>query len=387
MKTKKDTLLISEIFPPKVGGSGRWFWEIYSRLSNDRYIVAAGADEQSGSFDKTHNLRCLRWPLTLPTWGITSLTGIKGYAKLLLHLRATIKMNSISAIHCGRCLPEGLLGWVAWKLKGIPYICYVHGEELSTYNCSREYKCLSGLVYSGARIVIANSINTKNTFISCNKNLVHQIRLMNPGVDTSYFHPKGPDYKFRKQFGWDERDVILTVGRLQKRKGHDNTILALKRIKESVPAILYSIAGDGEENEYLKDLVKKENLQHHVQFLGRVDDDILLSCYQQCDLFILANREVNGDFEGFGMVLIEAQACGKPVIAGKSGGTIETMIPEETGQIIDGEAPEIIANAVINLIINKDRRKIMGQKAALWVRDRFEWRSLVTLAETIFQEV
>lgn len=380
------TLLISEIFPPKVGGSGRWFWEIYSRLDCERYLVAAGKDPLDQDFDKIHTLQCVRWPLKLENWGITSFASIQDYIRLFILLHTYINKHHIDAIHCGRGLPEGLLGWLAWKWFAIPYLCYVHGEELPTYNSSREYKFLSQLVYSNAYRIIVNSLNTKKSFIT-NTCIINSIRVMNPGVDTTYFKPSERDEDICRQLGWSDRKVILTVGRLQKRKGHDHVILAMKLMNKRIPNVLYAIAGDGEERTFLEDLVATENIQDHVQFLGEVDDATMLNCYQQCDLFILANREVNGDFEGFGMVLVEAQACGKPVITGNSGGTAETMIPGETGLVINAEAPENIAQAIVELLTGGEKSIEMGNRGVVWVRQNLEWTALVAKAESIFAEL
>lgn len=380
------TLLISEVYPPKVGGSGRWFWEIYSRLDNENYFIAAGDDPAAHNFDMTPGIHCMRWPLTLGNWGVFSFSAMKDYLKLFFLLRTSIKKNHFEAIHCGRGLPEGFLGWLAWKLYGIPYLCYVHGEELPTYNSSREYKFLSQIVYAGANRIIVNSINTQKSFIT-HTGIIDTVCLMNPGVDTSYFMPRAKDEAIIRQLRWSGRRVILTVGRLQKRKGHDHVILAIKQIRKHVPDVLYAIAGDGEERDYLENLVLREDVQDHVQFLGKVDDTTLLNCYQQCALFVLANREVDGDFEGFGMVLVEAQACGKAVIAGKSGGTSETMIPGQTGMVINAENIQGIANAIVQLLSEKEKSIEMGSRGRAWVGQNFDWLVLSTKAESIFADL
>ena len=109
-------------------------------------------------------------------------------------------------------------------------------------------------------------------------------------------------------------------------------IRALRQIRQSIPDVLYSIVGDGKERQRLEVLAPTKELRDHVQFRGEASDAEMIECYQQCDLFALPNREVAGEFEGFGMVLLEAQACGKPVLAGTSGGTSETMRIPETGR-------------------------------------------------------
>lgn len=381
------TLLITENFPPKIGGSGRWFWEIYSRLPREHYIIAAGDDERAEAFDATHDLRCVRWPLSIRNWGLLTPESIAGYIRLYKLLRRLVRKEQVGAIHCGRCLPEGLLGWLAWKWAGIAYVCYVHGEEVNIYSKSKELFWLSRKIFSSARQIIVNSKNTQG-LLSCYDSIpCNRIRVLHPGVDTTYFTAQNNDSDIRKKLGWEGRKVMLTVGRLQKRKGHDYTIVSLNRIKEKIPEVLYAIIGDGEERAYLQEVMKRENLDQHVQFLGKMDDETLRNCYQQCDLFVLANREVDGDIEGFGMVLVEAQACGKPVIAGNSGGTGETMLPGETGLLVDCRNPKLIADAIIQLLEDPERGRTMGHRAAQWVRETFDWQSLVLKAENIFREI
>ena len=179
---------------------------------------------------------------------------------------------------------------------------------------------------------------------------------------------------------------MLTVGRLQKRKGHDNLIRALCQIRRSVPDVLYAIVGDGAERSELEDLVRQLDLGAHVQFRGDIDDGEMIQCYQQCDLFVLPNREVQGDIEGFGIVLVEAQACGKPVIAGVSGGTSDTMQLDVTGQIVPAESVAELAESATALLKDGQRRDKMGQAARTWAVENFDWEILARRARTVLQD-
>jgi phosphatidylinositol alpha-1,6-mannosyltransferase len=131
-------------------------------------------------------------------------------------------------------------------------------------------------------------------------------------------------------------------------------------------------------------LIQAEDVAGHVQLLGEADDQRLISAYQQCDLSILPNRQVGHDIEGFGMVLIEAQACGKPVIAGASGGTSEAVNAPQTGLVVPCETPESIAAAVASLLRDEPLRQAMGQAARQWVTARFDWPALADQAQQIF---
>src|SRR5207245_3279229 len=134
-----------------------------------------------------------------------------------------------------------------------------------------------------------------------------------------------------------------------------------------------AIAGDGEERGALAALVEREGLQDHVQFLGEVGDTALLECYQQCDLFVLPNRQVGKDIEGFGMVLVEAQACGKAVIAGASGGTAETMRVPQTGLLVPCEESGQLAQRVVEFLADPLLRERVGAAGRQWVVDSFDW--------------
>jgi phosphatidylinositol alpha-1,6-mannosyltransferase len=381
------SLLITEVFPPKNGGSGRWFWEIYRRLPRNEFLIAAGEDPRQEEFDASHDLGIIRMPLSFSTWGIASIAGLRQYLRIGKLLNRLIKQEGIQAIHCGKCLPEALLAWLMRKWRGIPYICYVHGEELNLAASSRELRWLTHRALLGASFVIANSQNTEGILLQNWGLPKDRIRILYPGVDTHRFVPAKLNNAERQRLGWVNRAVILTVGRLQKRKGHDNLILALNKIKEFIPTVLYSIIGDGEERLSLRQLVDKQGAHDYVQFLGELQDDDLINCYQQADLFVLPNRQVGQDIEGFGMVLLEAQACGKPVLAGASGGTAETMRIPETGFVVPCEDYNELAKAILDLLRHPDRLADMGYSARDWVVERFDWSPLALNAKRIFNDI
>jgi phosphatidylinositol alpha-1,6-mannosyltransferase len=375
---------VSEIFPPKTGGSGRWFWEVYRRLPRDTYVIAAGEHPRQAEFDRGHDLRVLRLPLALRSWGLASWAGLTGYANAIRKLSALVRAEEVGMLHCGRCLPEGMMALALKCWHGFPYACYVHGEELNVIAASRELRWLARRVLRAAAFVIANSRNTRAILTDEWQVPGDRVRLLYPGVDTDRFVPAPRNAAARAALRWGDRPVVLTVGRLQKRKGHDTMIRALTAVQKAVPDVLYAIAGDGEERQYLEGLAAQAGLTGHVQFLGEVNDDVLVRCYQQCDLFVLPNRRVGQDFEGFGMVLVEAQASGKPVVAGASGGTAETMRIPETGQAVSCEQPDGLARLVAEFLGNRARLTRMGEAARRWAVEQFDWSTLARQAEGIF---
>jgi phosphatidylinositol alpha-1,6-mannosyltransferase len=290
-------------------------------------------------------------------------------------------------IHAARPLSEGLVARMVRFRTGIPYCCYAHGEDINIATTSRELRWLTRRVLNGASAVIASSRFARDLLLKEWGVPEERTRLIHPGVDCDYFRPAAPDAEVRRCLGWEGRTVILTAGRLQKRKGQDVMIEAVARLRGPFPNLLYAIVGDGEERQRLGEIASRLGVESHVQFLGEVKDAELLRCYQQCDLFALPNRAVGKDVEGFGMVLLEAQACGRPVLAGASGGTAETMRIGETGVLVPCDRADELAAALAELLADRDKLDRMGTAGRAWVEGTFDWSVLAAEAQKTFELV
>jgi phosphatidylinositol alpha-1,6-mannosyltransferase len=380
-----NVLLLTDNFPPRAGGSCRWFWELYRRLQLESVFIVAGEGRGAQAFDKRQHLQIQRLPMTFKTWGLINPSSASTYVRLARAVGRLARDRGTDIVHCGRCLPEGLIGFWLKASTGMPYVCFVHGEELTYAAMSRELGWLMRRVYRNASIIIANSRNTLET-LGAEWGLDRdRLRLLNPGVDTSWFIPADQDPDLRSSLGWGDRSVVLTVGRLQRRKGHDVMIKAMPDVLRIVPDAFYAIVGDGECEPDLRDLVASMGLGEYVRFHGAIDDWAMRQCYQQSDLFVLPNRQDGLDIEGFGIVLLEAQACGKAVVAGASGGTAETMDAPRTGLVVPCEAPGALAKVVADLLMDSERRGRMGRAGRDWMVERFDWDVLSRRAERIFR--
>ncbi|SFD90834.1 phosphatidylinositol alpha-1,6-mannosyltransferase [Marinobacter sp. DSM 26671] len=380
-------LLLSEIFPPRHGGSGRWFYELYRRLEPGTVTIVTqdNADSADQRVDAEFPQRIHRTAMASPSWGLLSVTGLVFYARTLMRI-LRLKPSGLSQIHCGRTIPEGFIGLLLARLLRKPLLCYVHGEDIEVARTSRELTWIVNRVLRGADRLICNSQNTKSLLMEHWHVPAKKIEVINPGVDEQTFCPAESDPAFREKVGWDDRFVCLTVGRLQRRKGHDKMIEAIPHIKAEIPNILYAIVGQGDNYPNLVAEVKKLGLEQHVKFLDEIEDEDLIRCYQQCDVFILPNRSDGNDIEGFGMVLVEAQAAGKPVIAGNSGGTAETMKVGNTGMIVDCTSPEAIAKAVNSLKEEMEQGAFQPDACRQHVLENLTWVKHTEKAKAVFQQ-
>ncbi len=379
-------LVLSAVFPPRIGGSGRWLWELFRRLEGHDVRVVATDAPGAAEFDATSPLRIIREPLEFSNWGLIDPRGGHQYLRAALRINRLVTEFRPDMIHCGRALPEGLLGLMISRWRGLPFSCFAHGEELTLADKSRELRYLSRRVLAGAAAVIANTRHTKEIVVNGFGVSPEKVIVLHPGVDATQFTPAAPDPTAREALGWTGRRVVLTVGALTKRKGQDMMIRALPAIRRRCPDVLYAIVGEGLEKKYLQDLVAEHHVDDLVQFRGIPSDDHLIRCYQQCDLFALANRQVDWDIEGFGIVLLEAQACGKPVIAGASGGTQEAIDPGQTGELVKCETPEPLADAVCAFLENPRKCEEFGARGRRWVVERFDWPVLARQANQALQK-
>jgi phosphatidylinositol alpha-1,6-mannosyltransferase len=345
--------------------------------------VVAGETSGAGEFDRDAPFSITRVPLTFPNWGLLSAGGLAAYWQAFRQVWRIGRRMRPQAIHCGKALPEGLLALACGTIWRTPYVCYVHGEELRLAHTSRDLRWLTRRVLSNASLIVANSVHSQEV-LRREWGISDRVAVMHPGVDAARFVPAAPDRTARERLGWSGRQVVLTVGALQKRKGQDMMIRALPAIRTACPDVLYVIVGEGWERPYLETLVTEMAVSPAVQFRDPSGDEDLIECYQQSDLFALPNRQVGWDIEGFGIVLLEAQACGRPVLAGRSGGTVETLVPGETGEIVPCDDPAQLASAVIALLQNPDRRQAMGAAARDWVVQRFDWAPLTQQAARLF---
>lgn len=379
--THPPLLLVSEMYPPAVGGSAVLLENIYSRLQ-DRYDITVLTDRTKCVGSET-----MRGRITLERTDINkSRRGITSKADLSQHwaVGGTIKRLSRTMaqpggapviVHCGRAMPEALSALVArWFRCGPRLLCWAHGEEITTARISREYSFVMKRVYRGCAGVIANSHHTAGMVrgFGVPESRVH---VVHPGVDTELFNPGVDGAPVRNRFVPPGRIMMLTVGRFPPRKGHDLTLRALAKLRHLDPPLHYVIAGDGEGDERgrLERLVDELNLRDRVTFAGMVRGGELPVFYAACDLFVMPNRKEGSDVEGFGIVYLEAAACGKPTIGGKSGGVPEAIGENETGLLVSGTDEEELAQAIAQLAGSADLRRRMGDAGRKRVVERFTW--------------
>jgi phosphatidylinositol alpha-1,6-mannosyltransferase len=248
--------------------------------------------------------------------------------------------------------------------KKIPTLCLVHGNELLT----KDHKKLQRVTQTLERVstIVANSQFTVNLV----KNLIP-----NKG-NIKFVYPGAIDLNKVKSDSFVEikgSPVLITLARLEKRKGHEAILKAVKELTSEFPKIQYIIAGEGPEKTHLQQLVKKYLLESNVFFAGLVNDFQKKYLFECVDLMVMPtlDEREKRSIEGFGIAYLEAAFFGIPSIASDVGGTKEAVLHNKTGIIINNI--DDIYQSIHNLLINPNQRKKLGENARKRAVEDFNW--------------
>lgn len=197
-----------------------------------------------------------------------------------------------------------------------------------------------------------------------------------PGIDIEHFSPERAESSLRAELNLEGKKVIVSVGRLVKRKGQDRLIEALPSIRKAIPNAHLLFVGQGSYEKYLKNLVRKEGLAEAVTFVGRVRFADLPKYFGVGDLFAMPSRSrfAGLEVEGLGIVYLEASSCGIPVVAGASGGAPDAVVEGRTGLVVDGNNVDEISRVIVDLLSNEELRKEMGNNGREWVLAQWSWK-------------
>ena len=370
--------MISSDFPPIPGGQSKFLFNLWSNLPSGEIIVLAPKIKNWKLTDSTLPFKVIR--LNLPLQKGLFIKSIKTLL-LLLYTIKLILFRKVDRIHCGQVLSAGFVGYICHFIFKTPYFPYVHGADFLEFTTPfpsfkrrglRGGKKILNLILKNASLIIANSNYTKNALIGFGIS-ERKIIVVNPPVEYKKFAKIGNAEELKENYGLKGKKVLLTVGRLVERKGHDYVIKALPDIIKEIPEIHYLIVGDGVYRSELERLSVKLNIRDFITFAGFIPDEELPEYYAMCDVFIMASREIKekGDVEGFGIVYLEANAMKKPVIAGRSGGISDAVEDGVNGILVNPTDEKDIARAIIKLMKDDEMRIKLGKAGYKRVVEKF----------------
>ena len=356
----KKILFITCNFPPVKGGISRFIYNIVNNLPSHRTHVIALPIEVDDNFDGNQNFDITRLK-TPSAWNASS-----PYFKFLAfsYLKSMKKFSKLSLVVCDCAAPTLLLAaWIHKLITGTPYAVFVHGTDFLRQQKKRTIgRIFFNFLIENSNRIIANSNTTKSILFSAN--ISTNIEVIHPPINIDEYSVKIPYIELRTKLGLNGKKIILTVARLVRRKGIDTIISTLPYIIQKIPNVHYLIVGNGPDLNRLKELAMIHGVEKHTTFVGFIPDSELASYYNICDLFVMVSRlrESEGDYEGFGIVYLEAGLFSKPVIAGNTGGVVDAVLQNKTGRLVGFDMQNTqVAKEIVELLLNKSLSEQLGK--------------------------
>lgn len=372
-------LLVTKDFPPDVGGIQTYCAEIAQRFAGRCESFAVVAPRIPG---------CEAVDAALP-FDVIRVSGSRSsFAPSVLAYLPRLRSRYQFDVVLGAQWQSAWAAVTARRALGNYAVCAaVHGREVLTMHYAgwgaaglfdRARRYTMGAVdrlFPGSNYAL-KLVNEKNIAYQ-SAEVVHY------GCNVERFVPGGGEEK-RRELGLEGKKVMVTLSRLVPRKGIDTTLEALPAIARAVPDVIYLVAGSGPDRARLTSLAERLGVMPWVRFLGMVPDAEVPPLLHMADLFVMPAREERPDVEGFGLVFLEANACGTAVIGSTSGGIADAVLDGETGLLVPPGAPGPLADAAIRLLNDADLRRKLGETGRARVLRDFTWeRMAVQLSDSM----
>jgi len=353
----KKVLLITLEFPPQVGGVANYLANLCHNLSKGKLIVLASHSPRSYLFDQNQEYKIYRRKLIIktilfwPRWFL-----------LFWHTCKLVKQEKIEKILVGQVLPVGYPALILWKIFKIPYSVFTYGMDITLPLKNKWKKKLLITVLKNAREIICAGSYVQSKIIELGISKEKTIVIYPCPNERLKMKDEELKIKLIKRYKLENKKILLTVGRLVERKGHDMVIEALPQVLKKIPNVVYLIVGNGPNKEKLQVLSSKLQVEDKVIFIGEVTDEKLPVYFDLGDVFIMPSREIDGDIEGFGIVYLEANMFGKPVIGGRGGGVSEAIKDGVSGLLVDPLNVDEIVEAIIKLLSDEELKRRLGKQ-------------------------
>jgi phosphatidylinositol alpha-1,6-mannosyltransferase len=362
-------VLVTNDFPPKIGGIQTYLYDLWRRLPPEDVTVLTTRFEGSAPFDRDQAFRVVRSAsrVLLPS------------PRLVRQIRDMAREVSAGLVVLDPALPVGLVG----PRLGLPYAVVLHGAEVTVPGRLPVGRGLLSSVLAPARLVIAAGGYPAEEARRALGRRMPVVEVIPPGVDTGRFRPLTLDERrsarLRLGLPADGR-LVVSVSRLVPRKGMDVLIEAVGLLRPSMPDLSLAIGGEGRDRRRLDGLVERSGLGGSaVRLLGRVSDYDLPLLDGAADVWAMLCRDrwFGLEQEGFGIVFLEAAAAAVPQVAGRSGGAHEAVVHGVTGLVVDDPSnPTAVATALRTLLEDAAMRVRFGRAARERAKNEYDHQLL-----------
>lgn len=382
-------LLLAYDFPPIGGGLARWMGELARHYPPQSLVVSTGQSEGSDDVDAELPNRVDR--ISVQARRLRTIQGLLLWSR---HVSSLCRSLHPGFIWCGNIKPATYPANWARERTGVPYGIIVHGTDLlllqhQAHQSALKRKVAQTLIHP-ASVIVANSGYTRDLCLTVCQEIgvdvdPSQVRVVPLGTDPQHFRPGVDTAAVRARYGLNDGRWMLTVARLTAHKGVDIGLRALAELRNKQPDLRYAVVGSGQRQAELEALAEQLRISDRVRFLTSVTDDDLPAMYNIAEVYLGVSRQADSNVEGFGIALVEASACGIPVIGGRSGGIPDAVREGETGLLVDPTDAPGVAATIHTLLSDRSLATRLGAGGRRAVETHFNWdrvtREMIRIAD------
>jgi len=356
-------LLCTLEYPPHQGGVANYYYNLKKHWPEaDNFLVL---DNNNNELLSKKRLP-LRW--------LKSLFSIYNY----------YKKKKADYLLIGQILPLGTVALILKTLFNINYGLVIHGMDFSYAIKTKRKKVITKKILRKAKHIISANTYTKDLILKFLPELKDKIRIVNPGVKAEKVDMQTVE-TIKKDYNLENKIIIYSLGRLVKRKGFDSVIKAIDSLDKSIKeSLVYVVSGSGAEEDNLKK--QAQNKDFNIIFTGSISDTKKWSWLHLCNIFVMPSKDINGDFEGFGIVFLESALSKTPAIGSLSGGIKDAIKDGDSGFLVAENDIKALADKIKILVNNKKLRQEMGNYAYLRANDKFNWSKQARLFYNIINK-
>nr|WP_243851478.1 glycosyltransferase family 4 protein [Modestobacter marinus] len=361
-------MVVTNDFPPRQGGIQTFVAALLATRPPESLVVLASDHPGSAAHDAALPYPVVRAPtgMLLPTPGVA-----RTAARLA-------REHGCRTAFFGAAAPLGLLA-PALRRSGVEHLVgATHGHETGWVALPAARQLLQRIA-GGLDVLTYISEYTHGRLAPALGDRT-ELAQLSPGVDVDRFTPDADGADVRDRYGLGDDPVVTCVSRLVRRKGQDVLVAGWAQVLARHPRAKLLLVGGGPLEPALRRAVSDRGLAGSVVLTGGVAPEELPAHYAAGDVFAMPCRTRRGglDVEGLGMVFLEAAACGRPVVAGTSGGAPETVREGVTGHVVDPRSPAAVAGVLADLLDDPVRARAMGAAGRAWVEQRWSWTTIAS---------
>lgn len=347
-------LILTQCFPPTSGGIEGLMGGLAHELAANgkEVLVYADAHEDGAAFDAS-----IKDCYAIRRFG--GLKPLRRWRKARAAARL-IKGGGVEGVFADSWKSLEMLERNTVKTAGLPVVVWSHGNEYPLQPDEAKRKRIVKALKAATK-VLANSRYTQDRIAQYNPSGV-EVVVRHPPIDFPV-KPSADDTEWAESLWEGANPRLISVSRLDPRKGLDSVIKCLPELVKSKPSIRFLIAGPGNDRDRLHDLARDVGVSDHVRFAGRVDGGRKSSLYDTADVFVMPTRAIKGYAETFGIVFPEAAFFGVPAVAGEAGGSADAVADGVAGILCDGNDQQAVAEALRRIVMDDALREKLSQGA------------------------